>query len=166
MTADASRPKPGRGPVRRRWTVRKAQIADADALADCMRAAYTPYGPRLGDGVLPPLTVDYADEIRACPVWVAESAGRLAGGLVLMFDKDSMTVANLAVHPRFQGNGLGRELMALAETEAKRRGYKTLRLATHVALSENLAYYARLGWSETGRDDSRVYMQKNIADVD
>ena len=80
-----------------------------------------------------------------------------------MPEDEHMTIANIAVHPQFQGNGLGRDLMEFGETEAIQRGYSELRLATHILLTENLSLYIYLGWSETDRDESRVYMKKNIA---
>lgn len=147
---------------KRSWTIRKAVVSDAEALAECMHAAYMIYTSRLGGKTLPPMTVDYEEEIRSYPVWVAESEGSLVGGLILMPEDDYLTIANVAVHPQFQGHGLGRGLMALGEAEAKRQGYSELRLATHVLLTENLSLYSHLGWSETGRDEYRVYMRKNI----
>ena len=149
--------------TKKRWTIRKATISDAEALAECMQVAYMIYTSRLGGKTLPPMTVDYEEEIRSYPVWVAESDGTLAGGLILMPEDDYITIANVAVHPQFQGNGLGRGLMEFGEAEAKRKGYSELRLATHPLLTENLSLYSHLGWFETGRDESRVYMRKNIA---
>ena len=148
--------------TKRGWAVRKAVDADAENLTECMHSAYQIYNSRLGRTTLPPMTVDYLEEIRKFPVWVAESEGRLVGGLILMPEDDCMTVANVAVHPQFQGNGLGRGLLAFAEEEARRQGYSELHLATHVLLTENLSLYSHLGWVETGRDDFRIYMKKRI----
>ena len=78
------------------WAIRKAVAADADALAECMHKAYRVYTPRLGGEILPPMTMDYAKEIRSYPVWVAESGGTLVGGLILwdqaVTRRDRMTV--------------------------------------------------------------------------
>ena len=79
-----------------------------------------------------------------------------------MPEDENMTIANIAVHPKFQGNGLGRDLMKLGEADARRKGYSKLRLATHILLTENLSLYSHLGWLEIGRDGSRVYMEKRI----
>jgi len=144
------------------WTIRKAAVSDAEALGECMHAAYVIYKSRLGGKTLPPMAVDYEEEIRLYPVWFAESDGTLVGGLILMPEDDQMTIANVAVHPRFQGNGLGRDLMEFGEAEAKKQGYSELRLATHILLTENISLYVHLGWSETDRDDYRVYMRKII----
>lgn len=144
------------------WTIREAAVSDAEALAECMHAAYMGYTSRFGGKTLPPMTVDYEKEVRSYPVWVAESGGTLVGGLILIPGDDYMTIANVAVHPKFQGHGLGRGLMELGEAEAKRQGCSELRLATHVLLAENISLYSHLGWTETGRDECRVFMRKNI----
>lgn len=148
---------------KKHWTLREARISDAKALSDCMQAAYGIYGSRLSGKTLPPMTVNYEDEIRTYPVWVAESDGIIVGGLILMPEASYMTLANVAVHPQFQGYGLGRGLMALADFEAKQQGYSELRLATHISLTETISLYAHLGWLEISRDDYRVTMQKRLA---
>jgi N-acetylglutamate synthase-like GNAT family acetyltransferase len=145
------------------WTIRKAVLSDAESLNECMQAAYEIYTSRLSGRALPPMEVDYREEIRSFPVWIAESDGTLVGGLILMPENGHMTIANIAVHPQFQGNGLGRGLLEFGEIEAKKKGYSELHLATHILLTENFSLYSHLGWSETGRDESRVYMKKNIA---
>jgi N-acetylglutamate synthase-like GNAT family acetyltransferase len=118
------------------WAIRKATVSDAEALAECMHAAYVIYKSRLGGKTLPSMAVDYEEEIRSYPVWIAESDGTVIGGLILMPEDDYITIANVAVHPRFQGNGLGRDLMEFGEAEAKKQGYSELRLATHILLTE------------------------------
>ena len=39
--------------------------------------------------------------------------------VILMPEDKHMTIANVAVHPLFQGNGLGRGLMKFGEEEAR-----------------------------------------------
>jgi GNAT superfamily N-acetyltransferase len=145
---------------RKSWNIRKAVIDDAKNLKICMEIAYSKHLNRLKGKRLPPMDIDYEDEIASFPVWVAESSIEIVGGLVLVFEDDYVTIANVAVHPNFQGNGLGRGLMDFAESEAKRRGYLEILLATHVLLAENVSFYLHLGWSEIIRADTRVYMKK------
>ena len=59
-------------------------------------------------------------------------------------------------------DALSNEISMQAEAEAKQRGYQELRLATHVALEDNVALYQHLGWIESGRDETRVYMTKAV----
>jgi N-acetylglutamate synthase-like GNAT family acetyltransferase len=145
------------------WRLRKATPNDAKALTVLMHAAYGVYEDRLDGATLPPLTVNYENEIRDFPVWIATDDLTLIAGLILMPEKACMTIANIAVHPQFQGTGVGRTLMVQAETEAKALNLSVLRLATHIDLTGNVEFYTRLGWSETGRDEARIYMQKSIA---
>lgn len=144
------------------WKIRKAVIADAAQVAALMRAAYAPHAARLNGQTLPPLAVNYEDEIREYPVWVAQSGAALLGALVLTPQKEIMQIANVAVDPRAQGQGLGRGLMNYAEAEAVRLGFSEMQLATHVAFTENISLYAHLGWREAGRAGDRVYMRKSI----
>ncbi len=145
-----------------KWHIRQASIEDSINLKNCMESAYSVYLQRLCDKRLPPMDADYEDEIRSFPVWVAESDKKIVGGLILMFEEHYASIANIAVHPEFQGNGLGRGLMEFAESEAKRMGYAEMRLSTHVSLTEIVSLYLHLGWSETDRDDVRVYMMKKL----
>ncbi|MFL2547191.1 MAG: GNAT family N-acetyltransferase [Candidatus Rariloculaceae bacterium] len=144
------------------WKIREAEIDDAPGLESCMSAAYAMYEKRFDGLQLPPMTLDYADEIRNHPTWVAAADEVVAGGLTMTFDGDNATISNIAVHPEFQGQGLGGGLMSFAEAQARDRGYTVLRLATHVRLKENVELYRHLGWNETNRDDTRVYMSKTL----
>ena len=72
----------------------------------------------------------------------------------------------IAVHPRWQGRGIGRALIAFAEEMAQTLRVPELRLYTHVTMTENVALYGRLGFEETRRavEDGyeRVFMRKAI----
>lgn len=146
----------------KKWSIRKAIINDARNLKSCMEMSYSKYLNRLNGKPLPPMEVDYEEEIANFPVWVAEFNKEIVGGLILMFEDDYATIANVAVRSDFQGKGLGRGLIDFAESEAKSRGYSEIRLATHILLTENVSFYHNLGWIEIGRDETRVYMKKNI----
>ena len=148
--------------ISNKWKIRKAEKEDANNLKNCMIMAYTEYLDRFDGNRLPPMDVDYEEEINSYPVWVAESELEIVGGLILMIEDNFITIANIAVRPDFQSNGLGRGLMEFAESEAKNRGYSETRLATHVLLTENVSYYLKLGWTEINRDETRVYMKKII----
>ena len=73
---------------------------------------------------------------------------------------------NIAVQPDRQGRGLGRALIAFAEAEARRLGFAELRLYTHQKMTENIGFYKRLGFDETGRGCEagydRVFMRKQV----
>ena len=108
------------------------------------------------------MDMDYAEEIKCFPCWVAELNGDIAGGLIMMFEDQYASIANIAVHPQYQGHGVGKGLMMFAEKQARSKGLSEMLLATHVLLSENVSLYLHLGWTEMDRDETRVYMQKVI----
>ena len=142
------------------WSIRRARPADADALAACLDAAYAQYVGRLAD--LPRMSDGCADDIARFDVWVAETAGRVVGGLVLVREDGFMRLANVAVHPDARGGGLGRSLIQLAEAEARALGFLEMRLNTHEAMPENIRLYTGLGWKEVGRQGVTVSMRKDF----
>jgi N-acetylglutamate synthase-like GNAT family acetyltransferase len=108
------------------------------------------------------MDVDYSLEIENYPVWVVESKGNILGGLVMTFEKNRASIANIAVDPDSQGQGMGGALMNFAESKARENGFSELHLATHVLLAENISLYRHLGWQETARGGSRILMKKVI----
>lgn len=144
------------------WIIRAAVIDDAYDLKQCMIAAYSPYVARMGGKILPPMDVDYADEITNYPVWVVVLNDVVVGGLIMSFEEQYASLANLCVHPNFQGHGIGKGILDYAKKTSKQKQYSEMRLATHILLTENLSLYKHLGWSEIERDETRVYMRKSI----
>ncbi len=145
--------------------IRRAFADDEAAVAACVDAAYTKYIVRIGckPG---PMLADYRDLIGRRQVWVATEHTDLRGVLVLVPASDHLLIWNVAVHPKFQGRGLGRKLMTFAEEHAVGLGLREMRLFTHELMSENIALYRRLGYEESERrtegDHRRVYMRKTI----
>ncbi len=110
---------------------------------------------------------DYASLIRDGRVHVIEHDGIVQGVLVLIPQEDAMLLDNIAVSPAVQGLGLGRILLTFAEATAAAAGYSAIRLYTNEAMTENIALYTRVGYSETHRAEEkglrRVYMSKPLA---
>jgi ribosomal protein S18 acetylase RimI-like enzyme len=147
--------------------IRVATGADAPAIAQIVEQAYRHYIPRIGK--LPgPMLDDYAARLSEGVVWVIGEGGAIAGIIVLLPRPDHLLLDNIAVAPAWQGLGLGRRLLAFAEAEAARRGYREIRLYTHQTMTENQRLYAAIGYQETGRGTEggydRVFMRKRLAD--
>ena len=142
--------------------IRQATPQDSDSLTHCMQSAYAIYQARMAGARLPPMDTDYSSEIKNYPTWVVESEGSILGGLIMLFENDNATIANIAVNPKFQGQGIGRELIEFSESIAREKNFSELQLTTHILLAENIRLYQHLGWQETSRDESRVFMQKKI----
>lgn len=147
--------------------IRAARPEDADAVRRLVQAAYGHYAARMGKPPGPMLD-DYHRRIKDGQTWVLDDGAQLAGVLVLEDAGDgALLLDNVAVAPSAQGKGYGRMLIAFAEQEARGRGYGAVQLYTNVMMTENLALYGRLGFSETGRVSEkgyeRVYMIKRLS---
>lgn len=146
--------------------LRRARAEDAAAVADLVNRAYAKYVPRIGRPPAPMLD-DYPDVIRQHEVWVSEKDDAIVAALVLILEKDTLLLDNVAVDPSYQSRGLGRRLMSFAESEARRQGYSSIRLITNEKMTENIAFYGRLGYRETEREILReryiVHMRKDLA---
>lgn len=131
----------------------------------CVEAAYRHYVTRIGKPPGPMLD-DYDEVVRRHRAFVAEREGAVVGVLVLVATGGGLLLDNVAVRPEHQGKGLGRRLVELAESEARRDGCSRLDLYTHELMTENLAMYERLGYVETERRTvkgyRRVYMRKAL----
>lgn len=146
--------------------LRRAVTGDGAGIAACVRAAYAIYLDRMATPPGPMLQ-DYGDVIAAHLVWVLsdQDRDRIAGVMVLMPRDDYLLLDNIALHPDYQGQGLGSRLLAHADREAARLGYGELRLYTHITMTENLALYQAKGWVVTGRgvEDGyeRIFMSRH-----
>ncbi len=104
---------------------------------DLVRASFSKYVERIGREPAPMLE-DYTALIRAGEVWVLAEGGEVLGVLVMRPAEDHLFVDNVAVAPRHQGKGLGRELVAFAEEKAAEHGLPEVRLYTNEKMHENL----------------------------
>ncbi len=145
--------------------IRLATLDDLRAVESIVAAAYSPYIVRMGQKPGPMLD-DYAEHIRQGRVHVIDMDGAPAALLVLIPEDDAMLLDNVAVSPAGRGTGLGRQLIQFAERAALAAGYKTIRLYTHVTMTENIELYRRNGFVETHRlvqkGLSRVFMSKRL----
>ena len=149
-----------------RPTIRKAEMADATGIKDCVEAAYRRYIPRTGQKPGPMLD-DYSKVISRHQAFVLQESCQVIGVAVLVTGEGGMLLDNVAVHPDRQGEGLGRQLMEFAENEALKQGFTSLDLYTHESMTENIGLYESLGYIETDRRAEngfrRVYLWKNLA---
>lgn len=128
--------------------VRPATPADRTAVEDVVHQAYEPWVARIG--ARPgPLDADYASLIAAGSVYVT-GADDLDGLIVVVPEEGVLLVENVAVRPDRQGQGIGRRLLAFAESEAQRLGLGALRLFTHIGMTSNIQLYQALGYVVTG----------------
>ena len=117
-----------------------------------MERAYAPWVPEIG-GRPRPMDDDYAVVLAEREGWVEAAADGLRAVIVLWPEDGYLWVDNVAVDPAAQGEGLGRELLRLAERRAAELGMSELRLLTHELMASNRELYGRLGWSEFEPED-------------
>ena len=147
--------------------IRRATLDDAGAIAALTDAAYTKFIPRIGRKPLP-MTADYAKMIAENPVWLLTQEDQAIGVIVLIHEPEQMLIYSVAIHPAHQKQGLGRRLLAWAETQALEHGYTSIRLYTNARFEENIQLYEQIGYAETGREpmgngSTVVYMAKPLA---
>ena len=151
--------------MRRGYALRPATASDVAGIKACIDASYGHYVARIGR--LPgPMSDDYSEIVRTRRVTVAEAHGEIVGVLVLDVTRDGFLLETVGVDPANRGKGLGRILLKLAESEARRAGFDSIYLYTHQKMTENLALYTKIGYVEYDRrvDDGlpRVYMRKRL----
>lgn len=129
-------------------SIRPAEAAEAERIKACVDAAYGPYVARIGRPPAPMLA-DYAALIAQGKVHVT---GSPIAGLIVYYPRgEHLHVENVAVSPDARGKGFGRALMGHAEAAASRLRLATVELHTHQLMTENIAYYGRLGYREIRR---------------
>ena len=145
--------------------IHKATHADLDRVKACAVAAYTRYIERIGKKPAP-MVADFAAAIEAETLYVIETDAQICGFVVFYACKDYLHLENVAVDPRFQGLGLGMQLIDFVEQQARVGGYGHVELYTNVKMTENLGLYPRLGYEEFDRrrEDGfdRVYFSKAL----
>jgi ribosomal protein S18 acetylase RimI-like enzyme len=149
--------------------LRRARSDEADAVAALVEEAFARHVAAVGRRPAP-MDDDHTARIAAGEQYVRDAddgTPGLASSIVLVDNGDHLVVNNVAVRPDLQGRGLGRDLLAFAEEEARRRGLTEIRLHTNAAMADNILMYPKLGYTETGRESRggfhRVLFVKPLA---
>ena len=152
--------------------IRKATASDLNAIArlyddlnDHLAAHVNYPGWRKGSY---PLRQDAEEGLADGTLYVAELNGQIAGTVMylrtqcepyktvdwqLPFDVPVIALHILAVHPEYQGMGVGRALMNYAETLARETGALAVRLDTHEYNAPACRLYESCGYSMRGLVD-------------
>ena len=77
--------------------------------------------------------------------------------------KMAYDILSMAVHPRRQGSGIGRRLMAAAETAAREHGFEMMTLCVNVDNMRGIRFYESCGWSRTVVSEGVLCMEKRLA---
>lgn len=84
-----------------------------------------------------------------------DGEGNIVGSLYLEIAGERGYLGMLAVAPQRQGEGLGRILVQSAEKHCRERGCTHMKLTVLSLRSSVLAFYHKLGYSETGVEEFR-----------
>jgi ribosomal protein S18 acetylase RimI-like enzyme len=145
-------------------TVRLARPDDIPEIQEIAIRAYEPYIVRMGREPAP-MRPDFARHISADTIFVWDESGVKAYA-VIVIDDDEPLLDNIAADPDVQGQRLGSKLLAHVETYLREEGFNSYTLYTNVHMTENIAWYMRAGFVETGRGMQdgfeRVFFRKEI----
>lgn len=146
--------------------IRVASDLDAARIRQIAEDSYAMYSGRM-DRRPTPLLADYENLIDRKRVFVIEAADQIAGYVVLLpGDDGSLLLDNIAVAPEAQKRGLGRMLVNFAENMARKANLAAISLYTNEVMTENIAWYASLGYSVMDRRVEegyrRVYFKKML----
>ena len=145
--------------------LRRATEADAADIAALVREAYGKWVPVMGCEPLP-MTVDYDDAVRRHRFDLLYAGGLLAGLMETIPEHGCLLIVNVAIRPTFQGRGLGKQLLSLAEEIATAAGLTGLRLYTNALMAGNIRLYEKLGYCRE-REEQRsvgtvIHMRKTL----
>lgn len=130
--------------------LRAAHAQDAPALVDLLQQLGYEDAGRFIAKRLRALT-DHADSL----LQVAEVDGLVLGFISVHFIPqlalagDFCRISYLCVADRARGSGIGAQLLALAEQEARRRGCDRIELHSHTRRVDAHRFYAREGYVES-----------------
>lgn len=149
--------------------LRQAVAGDAAAIRALTRAAYAKWVPVIGREPTP-MSADYDAAVAKHRFDLVHVNGTLAALIETIAKDDHLLIENVAVGPPFQKRGLGRWLMAHADTVALASGFGQVKLYTNKLFTENVVLYQRLGYRVDREEEFRggvtIHMSKRIGPAD
>jgi ribosomal protein S18 acetylase RimI-like enzyme len=147
--------------------IRAATVADLASIASCADLAFASVighsdkrDAKLGEESL-------RSQILEGSIRLICDEAHVLGYISLWPSADQMFIDTLAVLPKHHRRGLGSRLLAFADSETSRLGLSSVNLFTKAMMVDNLEFYRRRGFRETGRCDDdgfcRVFYTKEIS---
>jgi len=104
------------------------------------------------------------EDVQSGSLFVAEQEGKIVGAVALndeqpeqyravpwrCHDDRALVVHRLCVDPDHQRHGIGRRIMEFAETQARRHGFRSIRLEVYPTAAAAVTLYVRLGYIRVG----------------
>ncbi|WP_207493742.1 GNAT family N-acetyltransferase [Aridibaculum aurantiacum] len=140
--------------------IQQATVDDVPALVKLVNSAYRGNDARQGwtheadliDGTAR-ITEEQLVQMLASPdntMLLLKKEEELAGCVMLERTADEMMLGMLSVSPPLQDEGIGKQLITLAETFAMQQGVTKMIMTVISVRHELLAWYKRRGYHETG----------------
>ena len=132
--------------------IRRAEPADAPAIARVLSEAFQQYEPRYTRAAFAattPIAETVRERLAEGPTWVALREGEIVGTVSAVVRHDGVYVRSMAVVPTARGHGIGRGLLLAVEAFAVQDGAPRLYLSTTPFLAEAISLYERSGFERT-----------------
>jgi ribosomal protein S18 acetylase RimI-like enzyme len=147
--------------------IRTATVADLALIAACADLAFAPIIGRSEKSDIKLKADSLRSQILEGSIRLICDAAHVLGYISLWPTADQMFIDTLAVLPKHRRQGLGSQLLAFADSETSRLGLSSVNLFTKAMMVNNLEFYRRRGFRETGRCDDdgfcRVFYTKEIS---
>ncbi len=148
------------------WPIRFATLADLPAIVECSERAFTFLpGHAYDDGENLQMTRHLQSQILDGSIRLICDETRIIAYISFWPISDRMYIDTLAVLPAFRRQGLGRQLLTLADFEALRLDLDILTLFTKATMTGNSQFYQSCGYREIERSSydgfCRVFYQKS-----
>ena len=146
-------------------SIAKSALADMEEILQLQYLAYQSEAQIHNNFAIQPLTQTLAEtiaEYHTCIILKAVQGGAIIGSVRAHVKGNTAYIGKLMVHPRHQGKGLGKRLLAAIETEFPRKRYE---LFTACKSDRNVYFYETSGYTRfregtDGTGIAFVYMEK------
>jgi N-acetylglutamate synthase-like GNAT family acetyltransferase len=138
----------------RSFTIRRADSNDGEAIVACLAAAFAPYCNSYTPAAFTDTVLDsrlVQRRLREMCVFVAVSEGNVVGTLASSASGEEGHLRGMAVLANWQGSGVASALLQAAEAEIRNQGCKHVTLNTTEPLARAMRFYARHGFTRSGR---------------
>ena len=136
-------------------TIRLAELHDAGAISDTLRAAFAEFEPLYTPAAFratTPTTDQITERFTEGPIWIAELADAVVGTVTAVPQGTDLYIRSMAARPAARGSGLGARLLNTVEAFAGAHRYRRLVLNTTPFLLAAVRLYERRGFRYTGEE--------------